>query len=857
MLFHIQKIEDILDTFKTSKNGLSNEEANHRIATHGKNILPQKEKKSLLEIFFLQFKNPIIYILLIAAVVSVAIGEFTDAYFIFGVLIINAIIGTYQEYTAGEKADSLKQIVKTYATVLRNGEKVQILSEDITIGDIVLVESGSKIPADIRLLEDKNLKVNESLLTGESVDVSKHSNFISSDLELSIGDRKNMLYAGSFVSSGRGIGVVVAIGIDSEIGKIATLLASSDEGEIPLIKKMEKFSLDIAKVIVIVIAFIFIMGIIEGRDATELFFLAVALSVSAIPEGLPVAITIALTSASVVMSKKNVIVRKLAAIEGLGSCTFIASDKTGTLTKNSLTVEKFIDINGNLFDKNNEMDKEVYRCAFLCNEVTLKKDKNNEFKYIGDQVDIALAKFAIEADNKYANLKHDKIDEVPYESINAYSAVSYKIEGKNHHFIKGSPEKIISFCNVSDENKAKILTLIDEYSAKGYRNIALASRVDNDKFHLSNFNYLGFVAIIDPVRDEVKDAVTKAKNAGIEVAMVTGDHPNTAFFIASELGIAKDKDEVINGEELLRWQERDGDLEEIAHKRVFARVSPEQKQLIVTSFQKLGHYVAVTGDGVNDAVALKYSNIGISMGKDGTDVARESSDLILTDDNFSSIVNGIEEGRVAYDNIRKVTYLLVSTGFAEIVLIILSILFFTPIPLLPVQLLWLNLVTNGIQHIALGLDKAEPDVLKRKPRSPKEKIFNYIMIRRVLVGGLYMGIIAFIFFYTLLQSGYSQESARNVTLLLLVFFENSHVFNSRSEVNHIHKMNFLNNKLIISSVFITQIIHIGSMYIPFMENLLSIEPVSLDVWFTMFGLSVILTLVMEIDKYLMNKGGKK
>lgn len=852
MLFHIQKIEDILNTFNTTKNGLTTKEANIRIASHGKNSLPKKRTKNLFEIFILQFKSPIIYVLLIATIISFAIGEFKDAYFILGVLFINAIIGTYQEYSANQKADSLQQIVKTYATVLRDGEKLQILSEEITIGDIVLVESGTKIPADIRIIEDKNLKVNESLLTGESVDVTKDSNFISSDIELPLGDRKNMLYAGSFVSSGRATGVVVAIGVKSEIGKIASLLASSREGDVPLIKKMEKFSLDIAKVIGVVVLLLFIIGLMQGLAIKDLFFLAVALSVSAIPEGLPVAITIVLTSASLVMSKRNVIVRKLASIEGLGSCTFIASDKTGTLTKNSLSVEKFINVDGKVFEKSGKLNDEVYKCAYLCNEVILKKEIDG-FKYFGDQVDIALAKFALEAKIEYINLNYKKIDEIPYESKNGYSAVSYKIENNHHHYIKGSPEKILEFSNIHKKEKKRILNLIDEYSAKGYRNIALASKVDNKKLHLSEFEFLGFVAIIDPIRDEVKEAVLKAKEAGIEVAMVTGDHPNTAFFIASELSIASSMDEVINGEELLRWQERGGELSEIANKRVFARVSPEQKQLIVTLFQKLNHFVAVTGDGVNDAVALKYANIGIAMGKDGTDVARESSELILTDDNFSSIVNGIEEGRVAYDNIRKVTYLLISTGFAEVILIILSMLFVLPIPLLPVQLLWLNLVTNGIQHVALALEKAEPDILKRKPRDTKEKVFNYIMIRRVLVGGLYMGIMAFLVFLVALDLGYSEEMARNITLLLMVLFENVHVFNSRSEINPIHKINHLNNKLIIGSVIITQTIHIISMHIPFMQALLDIKPISIDMWFTLFGLALFLIVVMEVDKVFMKK----
>ncbi len=371
------------------------------------------------------------------------------------------------------------------------------------------------------------------------------------------------------------------------------------------------------------------------------------------------------------------------------------------------------------------------------------------------------------------------------------------------------------------------------------------------------YNYLGFAAIIDPLRDGVIQAVDTVQKAGVEVVMITGDHPNTAFFIAQKLGIAINKDEVINGLEISHWLENGANKEEIANKRVFARVSPEQKQLIVKSFQELGHFVAVTGDGVNDAPALKYANIGISMGKSGTDVARESSDLILTDDSFSSIVNGIEEGRVAYDNIRKVIHLLISTGFAEIVLIMLSLIFFIPIPLLPVQLLWLNLVTNGIQHVALGFEKAEPDVLKRKARNPTELIFNKIMISRVVTGGLYMGVCAFALFYTLLNFGYAEDMARNLTLLLMVLFENVHVFNSRTENNMIFQINYSKNKFLWFSIIIAQSIHVASMHSPFMQSVLNVKPVNLKMWGTLLFIALSLIVIMELEKKVRMKFTKK
>lgn len=469
---------------------------------------------------------------------------------------------------------------------------------------------------------------------------------------------------------------------------------------------------------------------------------------------------------------------------------------------------------------------------------------------------MALARYVLELDEELFK-KHEKqkpIDALPYEPINKYSAASYQIDGEKIHFIKGSPEIVVGMCAMSEDDTKAVLAQVDEWAAKGFRNIALAYKVsDESGIAKEGYGYIGFAAIADPLREGVKEAVLKAQEAGISVAIVTGDHPNTAFFIAKELGIAQNEDEVIDGLEISRWMERGGDKEELANKRVFARVSPEQKQRIIGAFQELGHYVAVTGDGVNDAPALKFADIGIAMGKSGTDVARESSDLILTDDAFGSIVNGVEEGRVAYDNIRKVIHLLLSTGLAEIVLVVLSILFFIPMPLLPVQILWLNIVANGIQDMALAAEGAEPEVLKRKPRDPKEPIFNKIMINRIVVGGLYMGLSAFALFYTLLSFGYHEDAARNITLLLMILFENVHTFNSRSENISIFKINHAKNMLLWISVAVAQGIHIVAMYSPFMRSVLTIEPVTLQMWGTLLLLALTLVAVMEAEKFFRKK----
>ena len=853
-MFYTQSVEDSLRDLECTADGLTTLEAKEHSEHYGKNSLPEAKTHTLSHIFIDQFKSPIIYVLLVATIVSFAIKEFTDAQFIMAVLFINAFIGTYQEYTAGERADALKKVLKTYVTVLRDGERVELLSEDVTVGDVVFFESGIKVPADIRLIDVNDLQVDESLLTGESIDVLKDATYISGDIDEPIGDRKNMLYAGSMVTKGRARGIVTAIGDQTEVGKIASLLASSDTTKTPLMLRMEEFSLNIAKIIAVFIVLIMAVGIYQESPIKDIFFLTVAIAVSTIPEGLPVAITVALSVASGVMSKRNVIVRKLSAIEGLGSCTLIASDKTGTMTQNALSVEYFITPT-QTYDSKQYINKEILRNAVLCNEAT-HHIKNSEYVFVGDQVDVALSRYVHGIDETLLGMQKDitPINKMPYEPVNQFSGMSYKIDGKKIHFIKGSPEVIIGKCELVEDDTNSILDQVDEWAGNGFRNIALAYKIsDEEELAKESYIYLGFAAIIDPLRDGVVEAISIAQKAGIEVVMVTGDHPNTAFFIAKELGIAISKDEVIDGLKISHWQERGAHKEEIAHKRVFARVSPEQKQLIVKTFQDLGHFVAVTGDGVNDAPALKFANIGISMGKSGTDVARESSDLILTDDYFGSIVNGIEEGRIAYDNIRKVIHLLISTGFAEIVLILLSMLFFIPIPLLPVQLLWLNLVTNGIQDVALGFEKAEPGVLKRKARDPKEPIFNKIMISRVIVGGLYMGISAFAVFYTFLEFGYAEDMARNITLLLMVLFENVHVFNSRTENNNIFKINHAKNKFLWMSVLIAQAVHIISMYNPFMQSILNVQPVSLKMWGTLLLIALILMAVMELEKYFRGK----
>ena len=535
-MFHTKSVEECLQNLACTVNGLSTMDVKVRIERYGKNSLAEAKKKTLFNIFVDQFKSPIIYILLIATVVSFSIKEFTDGFFILVVLFINAFIGTYQEYTAGERADALKKVIKTYVNVLRDGVRVELQSKDITVGDIIFFESGVKVPADIRLLDTYELQANESLLTGEFIDVNKDFTYISSDEDEPIGDRKNMLYAGSMVTKGRAVGVVTAVAQLTEIGKIASLLASSELIKSPLMIRMEKFTLKIAKIMGFVIVLIFLVGIYQESPLKEIFFFAVAMAVSSIPEGLPVAITVALSVASASMSKKNVIVRKLSAIEGLGSCTMIASDKTGTMTQNRLSVEYFVTPE-QTYSSDQYINEEILLSAILCNESAFYKDAD-AFTFLGDQVDVALARYALSMDASLIE-KHEKllpVNKMPYEPVNKYSGMAYEIDASKIHFIKGSPEVILNKCQLSEDDVNSIIKQVDEWADKGFRNIALAYKISDEK-GLANedYHYLGFAAITDPLRDGVKEAVKKAEEAGIEVVMITGDHPNTAFYIAKSL----------------------------------------------------------------------------------------------------------------------------------------------------------------------------------------------------------------------------------------------------------------------------------------------------------------------------------
>ncbi|GAB2801988.1 HAD-IC family P-type ATPase [Halomonas shantousis] len=874
MAFHAESAQAVVEHFDSdTDNGLSSEEAKRRLERYGPNELPEDKRAGLVRIFLRQFTDPLIYILLIAAGVSLAAGSVANAVFIGAVLLINALVGCFQERQAESSAEALQSVVRMCPKVLRDGGQGEIEASALVPGDIVLLESGSQVPADLRLVESSSLQADESMLTGESNPVDKDAE-AQLDAETPLAQRQTLLHSGSSVMGGRAMGVVIRTGKDTEIGQIAEELAEGESGTPPLVQKLKRLTRWIAVFTLLVVAGVAAVQFFRGMALIDIFTLAVALSVSAIPAGLPVAITVALSVASSRMAKRNVIVRRLAAVEGLGSCTLIASDKTGTLTANKLTVQRLwldpqqhAEIGGEARALEGEVTVDGERaddairerlCTLamagaLASEGELEIHDGEIESTEGDSTDLAFLVLAekLGIDRQALANDYPERERIPFQSSKFFSAVFNTSQDRLVAHAKGAPEAIMDMCSLDDDTRRAIEEQQKAWADEGFRMLAVAGgQVDGtDESDLRGLEFLGLAAMIDPVRDEVPESIEQCYGAGVGVRMVTGDHPDTAFAIGHGLKLAEDRDQVITGKALS--EAGDTADECIGRARVFARVEPLQKTEIVESLQRAGHFVAVTGDGVNDAPALDRANIGIAMGASGTDVARSSGDLILADDNFASIVPGIEWGRTAYDNVRKVVWLLLATGAAEVLLFLLALGFGMPIPLTAVQLLWLNMVTNGIQDVALGFEKTEPGVLKRPPRSPDEPIFNRRMVENVLVSGLYIGLVAFgVYFYLYSVMGMDEGQARNITLLLMVLFENIHLLSCRSENRSLFAVPLRSNPLLLVSILAAHGLHIAAMYIPGLSDVLGIAPVSLQTWVVLLGIAATLLVVDESAKWL-------
>ncbi|SBO41981.1 HAD-IC family P-type ATPase [Cyanobium sp. NIES-981] len=877
--WHALPIAAIPTALATGREGLTTSESQRRLERQGPNALPRAQPPSGWAILRRQFRSPLIAILAVAAVVSLAIGDLKDGLFIAAVLLINGVVGGLQEWQAERQSQALQQLLRMRATVIRGGVALDIDAEELVPGDLVSLESGQRVPADLRLIGSSQLELDESLLTGESLTVLKSADW-SGAADTPLAERLNMLFAGSTVVRGRGQGFAVATGPRTEVGRLALAVLGAAGGRPPLLRRMERFSRVIAIAVLVAASGIGLLGALHhGYGPMEMFLFAVALAVSAIPEGLPVALTVALAVATRRMARRQVIVRQLPAVEGLGSCTLIACDKTGTLTCNELTVRRIVlpdgesfEVSGEGFHPAGQVLREgrsfsgehpplarLARTAALCNEADLRRAEEDRWIWRGDPTDIALLALAHKLgwSREHGLERHPQLHRIPFEPERQYAASFHPIEGEDHVLVKGAPERVLAMCKPVP-GRPSPHALARQMAERGYRVLALAEgpaplAPPAEGPHPAGFeptwlNLLGFVGMIDPLRPGVRQAIATCHRAGITVWMVTGDHPVTALAIARDLGLAPaGPGAVVTGRQLdaaspetLRGM--------IRGSCVYARMAPEQKLRLVNAARAAGHCVAVTGDGVNDAPALRAANIGVAMGRGGTDVAREAAELVIADDNFATIVAGVEEGRIAYANVRKVIYLLVSTGAAEIVLITLAVALRLPLPLLPVQLLWLNLVTNGIQDLALAFEPGEGDALSQRPRPPSEPVFNGLMIQRTLLAAAVMGGVGFATYDTLLRSGAPLAEARNALLLLMVLFENVHLGNCRSETRSVLQLSPLRSPVLLAGTVTAFLLHVLMMHIPFGQLMLDTEPVAPALWLRLVGLSLTVLLVIEADK---------
>lgn len=863
--YYSMSVDEIFKKFRTGETGLTSHEVSKRQERDGLNELPKKKPDSIIKIFLSELLDPIVLLLIVAIVASLSVGEVVDALAILFIITVDLIMGTYQEKKASNTAEALSNLVKEKVKVLRNNKEILIDSTELVTGDYIFLESGDKIAADLRLIEAHNFTVDESILTGESVAVEKHAKTLSNK-DYSINSQTNMLFAGTTVVTGRAKAIVIGTGLNTEIGNIASTINNTKEEKSPLTIRVEKFSKQISFLIIGVSVIIALILASKNLPLNEILLSVVALGVSAMPEGLPLALTMALTIASNKMAKHKVVAKKLHSVESLGSCTVIASDKTGTLTVNEQTAKKIVlpnnleylvtgsgyNIDGTVTGEKLNYAEEIAKLGAINNEAKFSKSEK-----IGDSIDIAFLVLA-----EKLHIKTDDIEileTIPYESANKYSAVFYKMGNDTYCTIKGSLEVVTSFCKYINLKKDKDFKRLEEQNENlakdGYRVIALAngkikakdSYIEKD---IKDLTFMGMVGFIDPIRKEAVTAIKKCTSAGIKVLMITGDHPLTAFKIAKDLKLTNDYQEVTTGEEVgayLTKPEQEFD-KFVRSKKIFTRVTPIEKLKIVESLKRQGEFVAVTGDGVNDAPALRAANVGIAMGS-GTDIARETAKMIVIDDNFKSIVNGVLEGRVAYANIRKITYFLISCGLAEVLFFCLALLFDLPMPLVAIQLLWLNVVTDGIQDFALSFEKAEKDIMKEKPRDPKESLFDKDLFEEILASGISIGLIVFALWYYLLKYvNMDVNMARGYIMALMIIIQNIHAFNCRSEKRSAFTISITSNLIFLFGVIGSMLLGIAVMEIDVLSVFLKTTSIPVSDLLGLLCLGLTIFVIMECYK---------
>lgn len=886
--FSVKKEEILKELNVNPKKGLNDSEVSERQEKHGLNQLRETKKKTLLMMFLDQFKDFLVIILIIAAAVSVVVGiiegeGLIDGFIIIAIVLLNAILGVNQEQKANNALAALKKMSSPNAKVIRNGRTVEISSDQLTIGDIVLLETGDYVAADIRLLESTNLKTDESSLTGESTPVTKDAE-ISLDEETLLAERENSVYMSTLITYGKGKGIVTNIGMGTEIGKIATMLDAVEEGKTPLQKTIDEFAKVLGIIIIVISVFVFALGFVKNNFEfeLELFLTAVALAVAAIPEGLTAVITVVLALGMQRMVKRNAIIKNLSTVETLGQATVICSDKTGTLTQNQMTVRRVYDIDneyevtgsgyetkGKILSNGKETEltsnlEKILQISLLCNDAKLE----NSSKVIGDPTEGSLLVLAAKGGYKIEELDdlYPQLNEYTFDSTRKMMTSINEIEGKNIVLTKGATDQLIKKCNrISIKNEIRTITdkdikmILDQnevYSKQAYRVLGFAYReTDTPKaMDLENeLIFVGMVAMIDPPRIEAKDAIAKCHHAGIRVMMITGDHLTTAKAIATELNILKEGGLALSGEDTKNMTDEEFE-EAILKCDVFARSTPSDKIRIVEVLQRNGEVVAMTGDGVNDSPALKQAEIGVAMGITGTEVSKEASNMILTDDNFASIVSAVEEGRTIYSNIRKFTVFLVSCNIGEILLILVSMIFGSffgdLLPLMAIHLLWINLMTDSFPAFALGMEKAEPNIMDQKPRDTKEKLLNKETLIKVTIQGtglMIAGLTAFKLGLHVIP-GASVTQAISMAFLTVVFGELFRAFSARSEVKYIFQYNPLSNRFLNYSVFISVGLVLLLIYIPFTAKIFSLEALTFVELIIAMALGFVPMIFAELTK---------
>ncbi|MCK5811279.1 MAG: calcium-translocating P-type ATPase, PMCA-type [Clostridiales bacterium] len=858
--YHTQSIKNTIKECDSSIEGLTVKQATKLLILNGPNALDEGKKKTIFHKILAQFKDVMIVVLIVAAIIAGILGELTDSFIIMAIVILNAIMGIVQESKAEKALDALKSLSKPYSKVLRDNNIIKIKSEEIVVGDIVILETGDYIPADLRLIEVASLQIQESSLTGESVPVTKSITQLE-DKNLPIGDRVNMAYSSSVVTYGRGLGIVIATGMHTEVGKIASYITDDTlSSETPLSKQLNKTGKVLSIIVVVAATIILVTGLLQGRNFVEMFLVSVSIAVAAIPEGLPAIVTVVLAIGVQKMSTQKAIIRKLPAVETLGSTEIICSDKTGTLTLNQMTVKElyFVDNSPSADD----MKKLMYIMA-LCNDTKISKDGKKN-KLIGDPTETALVTFASSYGHDKTTLEKQfkRIDELPFDSDRKLMTTINKIDGKYHALVKGAPDILIARCNkvlvngqiisLKDSDIEKIHQANKTMASRALRVLAFAYQEHiKQPVNLTSENiennliFVGLEGMIDPPRDEVKQAITTCKKAGMRAVMITGDHKDTAVAIAMQLGILHDNQRAITGEELNKMTK--SQLEDQVHQiAVFARVSPEHKVRIVQAWKSHGKVVAMTGDGVNDAPSLKAADIGIGMGITGTDVAKSVSDMILADDNFATIIVAVKEGRKTYANIQKAIQFLLSANTAEVLTLFIAT-FLSWKFLFPIHILWINLITDSFPALALGMEKPDSDIMEQPPRKPGENLFKGVLGRNIIIQGILQAIIT-LGVYAYAISHFSVDTSITMAFLTLGLIQLFHVFNVRGISKSIFTSNFFSNRYVFLAVLFSAVLQVSVVIIPSLNSVFRTVPLTGDQWILVIVASFVIIPLVEISK---------